>query len=177
MLRLLLLRHAKTARESGGGDHDRPLTTRGEADSKRIGRYLADERLLPDLAIASDSRRTRQTLDLALASGNLNPQTRLDRTLYLAELNVVLHLVRHAPGRVRTLLVVGHAPGMGDVAQRLTGSGDPTALERISTTNPTAAQAVLDFQAERWTEIAEHSGRLHRFVTPASLGEGGADED
>jgi phosphohistidine phosphatase len=176
MLRLLLLRHAKTAREAGGGDHDRPLTKRGENDSKRIGRYLADEQLLPDLAIASDSRRTRQTLDLALAAANQRPQTRLERALYLAEAGTILQVIRHAGGGVRTLLLIGHAPGMGDVAQMLTGSGDRSALAHMNTTFPTAALAVINFEAEDWADIAEHRGRLDRFVTPASLGEGGADD-
>jgi phosphohistidine phosphatase len=176
MLRLLLFRHAKTAREAGGGDHDRPLTKRGEDDSKRIGRYLADEQLLPDLAIASDSRRTRQTLDLALGAANLHPQARLDRAVYLAEPHTLLEMIRRTSAEVRTLLVIGHAPGMGDLATLLTGFGDRYALARMNTKFPTSALAVVDFPVERWADVAEHRGRLDRFVTPASLG-ADADDD
>src|SRR5438270_13826877 len=114
MLRLLLFRHAKTARESGGGDHDRPLTKRGKEDSERMGRYLADEQLVADLAIASDSRRTRQTLDLALNAAHQHPQIRLDRIVYLAEPHTLLNLIRRTPADVHTLMLVGHAPGIGD---------------------------------------------------------------
>src|SRR3954451_11748980 len=138
MLRLLISRHAKTARESGGGDHDRPLTKRGEDDSKRIGRYLADEQLLPDLAIASDSRRTRQTLDLALKAANQHPQTHLDRALYLAEPHTLIDLVRGTPAEVRTLMIVGHNPGMADLAVLLTGFGDRYAFARMSAKFPTS---------------------------------------
>jgi phosphohistidine phosphatase len=169
MLRLLLFRHAKTARESGGGDHDRPLTKRGEEDSKRIGRYLTDEQLLPDLAIASDSRRTRQTLDLALKAANQHPPTRLDRAVYLAEAHTLLDFIRRTPADIRTLMIIGHAPGMADLATLLTGFGDRYALARMNTKFPTSGVAVLDFPVERWEEIAEHKGRLDRFVTPASL--------
>src|SRR5947199_2915835 len=119
MLRLLLFRHAKTAREAGGGDHDRPLTRRGEEDSKRIGRYLTDEQLLADLAIASDSRRTRQTLDLALEAGNQHPRSRLERAVYLAEPHTLLDVIRRTPVEVRTLMLIGHAPGMADLAALL----------------------------------------------------------
>jgi phosphohistidine phosphatase len=169
MLRLLLFRHAKTARESGGGDHDRPLTKRGEEDSKRIGGYLSDEQLLPDLAVASDSRRTRQTLDLALKAANQHPQTRLDRAVYLAEPHTLLDVIRRTPADVRTLLMIGHAPGMGDLAILLTGFGDRYAFARMNTKFPTSGLAVLDFPVERWEEVKERDGRLDRFVTPASL--------
>jgi phosphohistidine phosphatase len=176
MLRLLLFRHAKTAREAGGGDHDRPLTTRGEEDSKRIGSYLKDEQLLVDLAIASDSRRTRQTLDLALKAADQHPKTRLDRAVYLAEPHTLLDVIRRTPADVHTLLMIGHNPGMADLATLLTGFGDRYAFARMNTKFPTAALAVLDFPVERWEEVAEHSGRLDRFVTPATL-DPGVDDD
>ena len=169
MLRLLLFRHAKTARESGGGDHDRPLTKRGEEDSRRIGRYLTDEQLLPDLAVASDSRRTRQTLDIALKAANQHPQTRLDRAVYLAEPHTLLGLIRRTPAEVRTLMMIGHNPGMADLAGLLTGFGDRYAFARMSAKFPTSGLAVLDFPVERWEEVKEHGGRLDRFVTPAAL--------
>jgi phosphohistidine phosphatase len=169
MLRLLLFRHAKTARESGGGDHDRPLTKRGEEDSRRIGRYLTDEQLLPDLAIASDSRRTRQTLDLALKAAHQHPPTRLDRAIYLAEPHTLLSVIRRTPAGVRMLMMIGHNPGMADLAALLTGFGDRYAFARMNAKFPTSGLAVLDFPVERWEEVAERSGRLDRFVTPASL--------
>jgi phosphohistidine phosphatase len=176
MLRLLLFRHAKTARESGGGDHDRPLTKRGEEDSKRIGRYLSDEQLLADLVVASDSRRTRQTLDLALKAAHQHPQTRLDRAVYLAESHTLLGVIRRTPAEARTLMLIGHAPGMADLATLLTGFGDRYAFARMNTKFPTSGLAVLDFPVERWDEVKERSGRLDRFVTPASLDSGVEDD-
>jgi phosphohistidine phosphatase len=176
MLRLLLFRHAKTARESGGGDHDRPLTKRGEEDSKRIGRYLSDEQLLADLVVASDSRRTRQTLDLALKAAHQHPQTRLDRAVYLAEPHTLLDVIRRTPAEVRTLMLIGHAPGMADLATLLTGFGDRYAFARMNTKFPTSGLAILDFAVERWDEVKERSGRLDRFVTPATL-DPGVDDD
>jgi phosphohistidine phosphatase len=176
MLRLLLFRHAKTARESGGGDHDRPLTKRGEEDSKRIGRYLSDEQLLADLVVASDSRRTRQTLDLALKAAHQHPQTRLDRAVYLAEPHTLLGVLRRTPAEVRTLMLIGHAPGMADLGTLLTGFGDRYAFARMTTKFPTSGLAVLDFPVERWDEVKERSGRLDRFVTPASLDSGVEDD-
>ncbi|GAC1335223.1 MAG: histidine phosphatase family protein [Beijerinckiaceae bacterium] len=176
MLRLLIFRHSKTAREAGGGDHDRPLTRRGEEDAKRIGRYLAEEQLFVDLAIASDSRRTRQTLDLALNAAGQHPQTRLDRGVYLAEPGTLLDIVLRTAAEVHSLMLIGHNPGMAELAVQLTGFGDRYAFARMSANFSTSGLAVLDFPVERWADVAERGGRLDRFVTPASLA-GEADDD
>jgi phosphohistidine phosphatase len=93
----------------------------------------------------------------------------LDRVLYLAEPHTLIDLIRRAPAEVRTLMLVGHAPGMADVDTLLTGFGDRYAFARMSTKFPTSGLAVLDFPVERWEEVAERSARLDRFITPASL--------
>ena len=65
MLRMILFRHAKAARHAGGGDHERPLETRGQKAAARMGRWLAESPWRPDLAVTSDARRTRETLAIA----------------------------------------------------------------------------------------------------------------
>ncbi|HZI98950.1 MAG TPA: histidine phosphatase family protein, partial [Actinomycetales bacterium] len=59
--RLLLIRHAKAAPDDDGGDHGRGLTARGRRDAAAIGRWLADNDLVPDLVLCSDARRARET--------------------------------------------------------------------------------------------------------------------
>ena len=66
MRRLLLLRHGKADRHSAGGDRERPLTRRGEDDSRRMGAFLREAGMTPDLAVASNARRAKQTMELAL---------------------------------------------------------------------------------------------------------------
>ena len=72
MHRLVLLRHAKAAREAGGGDRQRPLTRRGREDAARVGRYLVEEKLLTNLAVISDAQRTRETLDCVMGETGRN---------------------------------------------------------------------------------------------------------
>ena len=68
MRRLLLLRHGKADRHSAGGDRERPLTRRGLEDARRVGEHLAQRGLIPQLAVASNAKRARQTLEQALDS-------------------------------------------------------------------------------------------------------------
>ena len=79
--------------------------------------------------------------------------------------------MRAAPDEAAGLLVVGHNPGLEDLAETLIGSGNREARRRIATQFPTAALAVIDFEAPSWAAIAEEEGRLERFVCPRDLGE------
>ena len=59
MPRLILLRHAKSAWPDGAPDVDRPLAKRGREAAPRMGGYLAEEGLIPDLVLVSPARRAR----------------------------------------------------------------------------------------------------------------------
>lgn len=171
MLRLLLLRHAKSARPDGVADIDRPLATRGREASPRMGAYLAAEGLAPDLALVSSARRTRETWELAGPPLGAVPM-RVEPRIYEAPSGRLLTVVQEVEAPVRTLLLVGHNPGFEDLARQLAGRGDRDALARLGQKYPTAALAVIDFPVENWVEVASGSGRLERFVTPKSLGLG-----
>ena len=156
------------------------MTARSPSAAKRIPNASADisptSSSSPTSSLPRISRRTRQTLDLALKAANQHPQTRLDRAVYLAEPHTLLEVVRRTPGNVRSLMMIGHNPGMAELATLLTGFGDRYAFARMNAKFPTSGLAVLDFPVERWEVVKEHEGRLDRFVTPASL-EAGVEDD
>jgi phosphohistidine phosphatase len=170
MRKLLLMRHAKAVREPGLSDRARRLTERGHADAALIARFLRDHDLTPDLAIASDSRRTRETLALAMEAFEPAPATRLEPRLYLAEPEDILKSIRAAPASTRKLLVVGHNPGLAELAVALTGRGEPADVKRLAASFPTAAVAVIGFEGP-WTEVGELGGRLERFIQAKPLRE------
>jgi len=176
MKRLLLLRHGKADRHSAGGDRERPLTQRGEDDARRIGRYLHDEGVAPDMAVASNARRARQTLDRVIEAFPRHVAHVIDNTLYLAEIEHLLDTLRQTPQRVATLLAVGHNPGFGELAIALAGAGDGEQLSELRMKFPTAALAILDFDVADWAEVTPGAARLHRFVTPALLRGDDADD-
>jgi phosphohistidine phosphatase len=64
------------------------------------------------------------------------------------------------------LLLVGHNPGLHDLANTLIGSGDVEARESLNEKLPTSGLVVIDFAFDDWSKLHEHAGRLERFVTP-----------
>lgn len=178
MRRLLLLRHGKADRHSAGGDRERPLTRKGEEDARRLGRYLKEEGLGPDLAVASNARRARQTLDKVLEAFPAHVAHLIENTIYMAHAEHLLEVLRKTPDKVSTLLAVGHNPGFSELAIMLAGAGETEALGRLALKFPTAALAVLEFDAKPWALVDKGAARLDRFVTPALLrGEGADDPD
>jgi phosphohistidine phosphatase len=172
MRRLLLLRHAKSDWPSGVSDLERPLAARGVADAPRIGRYLADEMLIPDFVLVSPALRTRQTWQLVSGQWTEQVPMATEPRIYEAPPERLLEVVRSQPDGVRSLMLVGHNPGSQELALTLAGFGDRYAASRMAAKYPTAGLAVLDLPEGGWSDLAPRSCRLDRFVTPASLGLG-----
>src|SRR3954463_6361634 len=132
MRRLLLLRHAKAERsQPGGRDHDRVLAARGRADAKTLGAYLARHAFIPDRAVVSTSARTRETWTLLAAAMGKSPPVSFDERIYDATPEAILGAIRETGPNAGTLLVVGHNPGLQELAAMLVASGDIEARERL----------------------------------------------
>jgi len=173
MLRLMLLRHAKTEKAEGGmSDYARPLNGRGKSDAPVIGAYMAHHALIPDLVLVSTAERARQTWE-RVADELPKPPRRVvyEERLYNAGGEAIIALVKGTAATVRTLLVVGHNPGLHDAARRLIASGDVETRERLNEGLPTSGLAVIDFAGKDWRKMHPHGGRLERFVSPRSLAE------
>lgn len=171
MLELLLLRHAKSRWDlAGATDHDRDLAPRGEEAAPRMGRLIAEQGLAPDRVLCSTAIRARRTWELASASLPGQPELLHRRDLYLAPSGRLLDIVRAHGGDARRLMLVGHNPGLHDLAQRLAGEGDPKLRRKLAEKLPTAALVHLAFKAGDWRTLAPGSGRLLGFWRPRDLG-------
>ena len=137
-----------------------------------MGRYLADELLLPDLVLVSPARRTAETWELVAPMLPERPAVHVESRIYEAPTKRLLEVVIEQDAGVKTLLMIGHNPGFEELAALLTGHGDRYASVRMARKYPTCGLAVLDFPVEDWRDVAARGGRLDRFVTPESLGEG-----
>jgi phosphohistidine phosphatase len=166
MRRLLLLRHAKTERaEPGERDRDRKLMPRGESDAQLVGTYMVRHEFLPDLVVVSPATRTMQTWSQVAAAFPVQPRVREDALVYNAGAEALAELIR-ASGDARTLLLIGHNPGMQDLAVQLIGSGDVDARENLKEKLPTSGLIVIDFAFDDWASLHDKAGRLVRFVSP-----------
>ncbi|MGP3927722.1 SixA phosphatase family protein [Streptomyces sp. 8N616] len=166
--RLYVLRHAKSARPDGVADQDRPLAPRGRRDAPAAGRWLRDTGAAPDLVLCSPAWRTRETWDLAapeLRAGGAAPQVTYDAGVYQATAEELLALVRQIPADVRTLLLIGHNPGLQDLILMLSGEADGDALVRTREKFPTSAIAVLRVP-DPWSALAPGAARLTEMAVP-----------
>jgi phosphohistidine phosphatase len=121
------------------------LTKRGEEDARRMGEYLVSEGLTPELAVTSDARRAKRTLDLVLDAFPNRLAHQVEKSVYLATPERLLEILHQTPDKVATLLAVGHNPGFAELAICLAGSGGAEDMTRLRSKFPTAALAVLDF--------------------------------
>ena len=170
MRRLLLLRHAKAERsQPGGADHARLLADRGRSDAPQMGAYLVRHGLIPDLAVVSPAARTRETWELAATAFKPAPKVSYEERVYGATTQALLAVIKETEPKVHTLLVVGHNPGLEDLATLLIASGDLDARQRLKEKFPTSGLAVIDFALDSWGRLHPQAGRLDRFVTPRSI--------
>ncbi|MFV0137280.1 SixA phosphatase family protein [Streptomyces sp. HMX87] len=164
--RLVVLRHAKSARPEGVADHDRPLAGRGRRDAPAAGRALAEADCLPDLALCSSATRARATWELAAAQWGTPPPVRMEPRLYGADVPDLLAVVREVPDEVGTLLVIGHNPGLEDLVLELAGDGLDDALDRVRAKFPTSAIAVLAWRGPAWSALAPGAALLTAVLVP-----------
>ena len=167
--RLLLLRHAKSAWPDGVPDHQRPLAARGLQAAPAIGSHMAREHLLPDLVLVSDARRTQETWDLVKRRLPGEVESQICKELYEASADQLLDVVGRTPAGAETLLLIGHNPGLQDLALLLAGDGETFVRGALAEKYPTGALAVIDFPFADWADLRPGSGTLSRFENPRSL--------
>jgi len=170
MHQLLLLRHAKSAWDDPSlPDHARPLNARG----RRAGRLIAEEMtrrgLAPDVVLVSSARRTLQTLE-ALQPLEGPPIVTVTDELYLAPWQVMLSVLHRVPDTARSVLLLGHNPGLHELALNLLPPEQPPSpmLTRLREAYPTAALAEYTI-APPWRLLRAGGARLSRYVLPREL--------
>jgi phosphohistidine phosphatase len=174
MRRLMLLRHAKTENDAPSGrDQDRRLDDRGRKDAVKIGGFIADHPPFPDCVLVSPAVRAYQTWELAWAAMKdlvPPPHVELVPDLYGADPAQLLQSIREvAATDPQRLMVVGHNPGMHELALALTGGGDATGRRALADNLPTSGLAIFDFATDDWSDVAFRRGRLVLFVSPKLL--------
>ncbi len=164
MRKLYLLRHAKSSwTRPLPEDHDRPLARRGRIASRRVADYLSHRHPPPDLVLASTAVRTLETAHRVGAGWNPPPPVMELPSLYLAPSGDMLKCI-HAVNGAPVLMLVGHNPGMADLATLLVGD-DPAFGGKF----PTGGLAIFNFSVDDWAQADTGTGRLEIFVTPRQL--------
>lgn len=160
---LVLLRHAKSSwADEDLADRDRPLNARGRGAASLVGAYLREAGWHPDLVLCSSARRTCQTLELlGVAAGT---DVVIEDRLYGAASGELLGRLHMVPAAVMSVLLIGHNPGVEELAAVLVDD-EAGFAERF----PTAALAWFDVPTTAWDELDPGGGRLRAFVIPEDL--------
>lgn len=171
MRTLLLLRHAKSSwADPALADHDRPLAPRGAQAARRIAAHLLSEGVRPALVLCSSARRARDTLEALRPVLGESADVQTESELYGADVSEIIQRLRIVDPQVASVMIVGHNPGLHDLAMKLAGDGDETALQRLRTKFPTGALATLDLSAG-WAALEAGQAYLSRLVVPRYLPE------
>ena len=170
MKRLTLLRHAKSSWDDPAlRDFDRPLNARGRRAATTMGARMRELGLEFDLVLASPAVRVVETLAGVGEGLGRTLDARFEQAIYAAAPAALLGLIREVEHGVERLLLVGHNPGLHELALRLTRD-DPDGLRaRAEVKFPTAALATIRLDVERWNEVVPGIGMVEAFVTPRSL--------
>ncbi len=182
---LLLLRHAKSDWPVDMDDFSRPLKKRGRRAAKRVGRWLREQHLTPDIILSSPATRALETAQRVCRQLGVEESAIVcDPRIYEADAQTLLAVLKTGCHERRVLLV-GHNPGMEDLLLKLTPdiardgayaasqSGTGAASVPLSANGlclPTAALAQLTFECE-WMDLAEGSAQLVALIRPDSLPE------
>jgi phosphohistidine phosphatase len=166
--RVWLLRHAKSSWDHPGlPDTDRPLAPRGRRAAELLAAHVAASDVRPAVVLCSSSLRTRQTLAAILPALGDALEIRIERALYGAGPAELLARLRRVPNRASSAMLIGHNPGIQDLALGLAASGPAFAALREKF--PTGALATVEVEVERWRDLDDGMATAAALVTPRSL--------
>lgn len=168
--RVLLLRHAKSSwKDPHLDDRDRPLAPRGRRAVTALARHLRATGSSPDLVVCSSAVRARQTWEGVAPGIPPDVAVEIDDALYGAGAAALLERLTRLPAGVDIVLVIGHNPGLAELAAGLADAGDPSLRARMAAKFPTGALATLDAPGE-WRDLTWGRATLADFVVPRDLG-------
>jgi phosphohistidine phosphatase len=161
MKAVYLLRHGKSKRgPQYATDYERPLAKRGKRDAARMGEYLAQHDMLPDVIVSSPAERARDTAVRLADAADYQGEIRFEEALYLTDDEAYLELIWDLDDTIGSVMFIGHNPATESVIETLSGQ-----YARM----PTAACARIDYPIERWRELDEGTGQLVWVQLPREL--------
>ena len=165
---VILLRHGKSSwSDSTLADIDRPLAPRGERASRRVAKYIRSKRIRPALVLCSPALRTRETLEAVEASLGKRCVVEVVPQLYAASEQELLERLQALPEHVSSVMLIGHNPGLQDLALVLASQGAD--LGQLGEKFPTGALATLVVHRESWAALSRGDAELVDFVVPRQL--------
>ncbi len=162
MKQVFLMRHAKSSwKDANIPDHDRPLKKKGEKDVKTMAKMLKHKKHLPDFILCSSAERAKQTAVIFKKASSFEGKLEYNDKLYMAEVPDLIDAIKNAPKSAKSIMIIGHNPGLEALLQTLTGKVE---------TLPTSSIAYISIPIEKWSELTnEVEGKLKKLWLPKDL--------
>lgn len=161
MLTLYLLRHAKSSWDDASKqDFERPLSNRGRKACALIGEYIEENEIDFDLVLVSTALRTRQTIELVKERAKIRGEVRYDQRIYEATVSQLLEVIGQVDSDRKSVLLVGHNPGIEELLALLTGAPQPVT---------TANFARIRIKATKWSASLANKGTLDWIIRPKEM--------
>lgn len=166
---LLIMRHGKAKDPLGIADRDRPLKTRGKRQAQRMGAWLQENALLPDVTVASPAERALVTAQKMLKAGGMHAHDiRKDARVYNASYTTLRDLLASFPAQPDRIMIVGHNPGLEDLVRYLAPSSLPVTADGLLLKTGTLVHLALP---DDWRDLPVDSAKIINYVRPNSLPE------
>ena len=161
---LYLMRHAKSFwMDDSLSDLERPLNKRGKKAAPKMAKVLSEFDHPPELILTSHAVRAATTAGYIKGSDAFAETPCVEEEpLYSAGSETIFDVIRTQDDRYRSLLVIGHNPGMENLASMLCTDHDDITM-------PTAALILLHFPVDRWRDVKIKRGHLGALVFPKNL--------
>jgi len=170
MLTLSILRHAKSSwGDASLRDIDRPLNERGKRQAQRLGSWLEENAIAPDLIICSTAKRARQTLKKVQGNRQSDAELIVENRLYLASPSTIISLLADNGADRSHIMIIGHNPGLHMLAHMLANTGDKDDLALLGEKYPTGTFCSLGLKTDSWKKIGKSTGKLIYLATPKQL--------
>lgn len=159
MKKLLLIRHAKAEKDTGGKDFDRPLKYPGIQDARFMAEHIREEGIVPQLIVTSPALRTKTTAEIFADTFKLPDPTK-EKSIYEASRQTWLKVINGLPDDSDFIAIVGHNPGVSEILYYLTGESREV---------HTSTTALVEFDADSWSVISGNTGKLTYYSSPKDL--------
>ncbi|SET25313.1 phosphohistidine phosphatase, SixA [Nitrosomonas marina] len=164
---LYLLRHAKSDwKKEAASDFERPLSKRGVADAPKMAAWLAKQANKPTAIVSSPALRAYQTA--LVFSRALDVQVKdinFDNRIYAASLETLMEIIRALPEQEKSVLLVGHNPGLDLLLQVLCKQAKPRTDGKLMTTCAIAKIAL----ESQWRDISDKHCVLYSLSRPKEV--------
>ncbi len=166
MKTIYLVRHAKSSWDFPDlDDFLRPLSERGKLDAPRMGKFLQDQQVHPDLVLSSPAERAFKTAKRVIATLGIDKREIVtDKAIYHAWPDRLLKVITELDDLHASVMLFGHNPGLTELANLLTSGS----IDNI----PTTGVVGISFDVGYWRDIGYGAGKQLFFHFPKGLPEG-----